>query len=93
MANKPIASDASGKPIAVGDFVRVEKIPDSLLQGLPADEQDELRACVGQTLKVEDIDERGNVWIGFGATKEGYDEARYSGHSFALESFNVTLVR
>lgn len=92
MNKKPVANDANGKPISVGDFVRVEKITEGLLKDLPADEQKELKACVGKVLRVEEIDERGNVWLGIGETNETRDESRYSGHSFSLDSSCVACV-
>lgn len=70
--------------IQVGDRVRLLGLPDWLAHDLPQGEQQELRAFVGQTTVVDDIDAYGYFWLGFGGTVDLEDHARYSGHSFCV---------
>ncbi len=70
--------------LRVGDRVTLLGLPDWLVHDLPADEQRELRGCVGRATEVVDIDAHGYVWIGFGQTTDAGDTAHYSGHSFCV---------
>jgi hypothetical protein len=54
------------------------------LQDLPSEEQDEIRAFIGQTAVVDEIDQQGNFWLEFGTTVESDDAAHYSGHTFGV---------
>jgi len=68
----------------VGDRVRLLGLPPWLTHDLPADEQVELQSFVGRCAPITEIDAYGYLWLGFGATTGRGDEARYSGHSFAV---------
>ena len=70
----------------VGDLVRLKSVSRTLIHDLPLDEQREILSFVGQTTQIEEIDDNGFIWVGFGRTEEGDDSARYSGHSFSVTS-------
>ena len=70
--------------IRVGDHVRLLGLPDWLTSDLPEVEQEELRAFIGQSAVVSNMDSHGYFWLGFGSTAEVEDSARYSGHSFCV---------
>ena len=71
---------------SVGQRVTLIKVPDWLLRDLPTDEQDEIKAFVGSTTTITEIDKFGYFWIGFGRTDDVEDEARYSGHSLCVSA-------
>jgi hypothetical protein len=70
--------------LKAGDTVVFLKAPDWLLNGLPLEEQKEILSFVGQVATVAEVDEFGYFWIGFGSQVEDGEEAKYSGHSFAV---------
>lgn len=43
-----------------------------------------MRAFVGQSAVVCEVDSHGYFWLGFGSTTEAGDSAHYSGHSFGV---------
>ena len=70
--------------IRVGDRVKLLGLPDWLTHDLPASEQQEMRAFVGLSAVVSEVDRHGYFWLGFGSTTEAVDCAHYSGHSFCV---------
>ena len=54
-----MAIDGHGRPEAVGTRVRVRELAESLKQGVPADEWQELETIVGEVFEVYGIDECG----------------------------------
>jgi hypothetical protein len=70
--------------IRVGDRVTLLGLPDWLTHDLPGSEQVEMRAFIGQSAVVTEIDDYGYYWLGFGSTTVMDDSARYSGHSFGV---------
>jgi len=68
----------------VGDRVIFLHAPDWLLKDLPTDEQDQIRAFVGQTAEITEVDKFGYFWIGFGSNSDDGDASTYAGHSFAV---------
>jgi hypothetical protein len=70
--------------IGVGDRVLLLGLPDWLTHDLPESEQEEMRAFVGQSAVVSEVDSHGYYWLGFGSTTEAGDSAHYSGHSFGV---------
>lgn len=70
--------------IHVGDHVRLLGLPDWLIHDLPSSEQEEMRAFIGQSAIICEIDSHGNFWLGFGSTIQEGDSAYYSGHSFGV---------
>ena len=67
-----------------GDLVKLISVPEWLVHDLPADEQHEIRSCVGMTTQITDIDSSGYFWIGFGDTHDAADSAQYGGHTFCV---------
>lgn len=70
--------------IRVGDHVRLLGLPDWLTHDLPASEQEEMRAFIGKSAVVREVDSYGYFWLGFGSTTEHGDTSYYSGHSFGV---------
>jgi len=70
--------------IREGDRVTLLGLPEWLTHDLPASEQEEMRAFVGQSAVVCEVDSHGYFWLGFGSTTEAGDSAHYSGHSFGV---------
>ena len=70
--------------IRVGNRVKLLGLPDWLTHDLPASEQKEMRAFVGQSAVVCEVDPNGYFWLGFGSMVEVGDSAHYSGHSFGV---------
>lgn len=72
------------RDVSVGDSVKPIEMPEWLVHDLPAAEQAEMRACIGQVFVVREIDGHGYLWVGFGTTFDHADATRYSGHSFGI---------
>ena len=70
--------------LAVGDWIRLLVAPDSLLKGLPAEDQVAIRAAVGGTYRIESFDASGNAEIEFTA-----DDVR---HTIWIDSISVEKV-
>jgi hypothetical protein len=70
--------------IKVGDHVQLIDLPDWLIHDLPPDEKSEMQTCIGRVLSVEDIDDYGYYWLGFGHTTEDEQNSYYTGHSFCV---------
>ena len=70
--------------VRVGDRVKLLSLPEWLVHDLPSSEREEMNKFVDQSSTVVDIDAHGYYWLGFGATVESSDSAKYSGHSFAV---------
>jgi hypothetical protein len=73
-----------GFNLKAGDNVVFLRAPDWLLNGLPAEEQNEILSFVGREATITSVDEFGYFWIGFGVQVDDGEESRYSGHSFAV---------
>jgi hypothetical protein len=57
--------DQAGVEVAPGDTVIVKSIPDGLLYGLLNEDQEAIKACIGQLLKVADVNAAGDAEIEF----------------------------
>lgn len=87
---KPLArKDVTGKPIKVGDIVRIIGVPD--LSGMSADCQAEsapvFRHLVGTYKQVREFDEFGHAWLSFkirGGPHSG-------DHSVAIEPYLLRI--
>lgn len=56
-------TDVTGRPVRVGDVVRVLKIADFLARELPEDEFARLESMVGELFAITEIDEWGGAWV------------------------------
>lgn len=70
--------------IKKGDPVRLLGVPDWLIHDLPIDEQKEIKSFIGKIAEVQDIDNYGYYWVGFGNSINTDGTTYYSGHSFCI---------
>jgi hypothetical protein len=61
--------DADGKTLFVGCIVKVLSV-ESCANGLPVEDQDRLRACVGKFRKVVAFDQSGFAWLCFSSSEK-----------------------
>ncbi len=66
----PKLIDCHGKPVAVGDIVRIVALNADFIADFPDDEQPLIQSMVGQLFKIYGIDEFGQPWV----SKEFHDE-------------------
>ena len=81
--------DKNGRDVTVGSRVRVLAIKQSILDRLPDDEVEHVRAIVGEILEVYEIDEYGSPWV---RKWWNVSEEQSFSHSFALRSSDMELV-
>ena len=67
---KPI--DMNGLKIIKGSKVRIPVAPDSLLSGMPEEDQSAIRAIISKKLFVKDFDQYGHVELHFRDKDGGY---------------------
>jgi hypothetical protein len=53
---KPSVLDRNGRPVKVGTRVRVLSVPASLMNSLPAEEQEQLASMIGEVFEVCEIE-------------------------------------
>ncbi len=87
--NRLSPKDVTGKPIRIGDIVRVIGVPD--LSGMSPDCRAEslsvFRHLLGKYKRVEEFDESGNAWLRF-TIRNG----RHSGfHSVGIEPYLLRI--
>lgn len=58
------AVDSRGAPVAAGDLVTIDAIPESLTHDLPDDEVARIKACQGTQMRISEIDAYGHLWFG-----------------------------
>ncbi|MET3108077.1 hypothetical protein AAKU67_002478 [Oxalobacteraceae bacterium GrIS 2.11] len=66
----PKLIDKNGKPVAVGDIVRIVKLSQDFLDNFSEQDQAILVSMIGQFFKIYGIDEYGQPWV----SKEWHDE-------------------
>ena len=49
--------------LRAGAWVRLLKVPTWLTHDLPADEATRVQACLGQRMRVADVDAHGYIWL------------------------------
>ncbi len=81
--------DVTGRPVRVGDVVRVLKIADFLARELPADEFSQLQSMVGQLFPITRIDEWGGAWVEMASGQEPDDAMT---HQLMLSADEMELV-
>jgi hypothetical protein len=81
--------DKNGRDVTVGSRVRVLAIKQSILDRLPDEEVEHVRAIVGEILEVYEIDEYGSPWV-----KKWWSvsEEQSFSHSFVLRPSDMELV-
>ena len=71
-----------GKPVAVGDIVRIVSLNQEFIDNFPEDEQPLIESMIGKFFKIYGIDEFGQPWV----SKEWHDEAgNLQTHIIALD--------
>ena len=59
---KPSVLDRLGRPVSVGTRVRVLSVPASLMESLPAEEQEQVASMVGEVFEVYEIEAQA-AWV------------------------------
>jgi hypothetical protein len=82
--------DRYGRQVSVGSLVRVLKLSGDWFDQLPPDERAKVESMIGETFRVEEIDEYGHPWV----RKSWPDEAEgtCTSHSVALEPSEMECV-
>jgi hypothetical protein len=57
--------DRSGKALKKGNIVRIERIPESLLRGLPKEDQQAIESCRGKSFAIAGFNSSGEAEIEF----------------------------
>lgn len=78
--------DIDGNRVDIGDSVDIISINEASLEYLEPEYAEEIRAAVGQILKVDDIDEHDRVWVNL--VSESDDESR-CGQTLFLRSIQI----
>jgi hypothetical protein len=66
----PKLTDRHGKPVAVGDIVRIVKLSQDFLDNFSEQDQELILSMVGKLFKIYGVDEYGQPWV----SKEWHDE-------------------
>jgi hypothetical protein len=81
--------DRHGKPVAVGDIVRIVKLSQEFIDHFAEDDQVLILSMVGQFFKIYGIDELGQPYV----CKEWHDEhGRPQTHVIALDADEMERV-
>jgi hypothetical protein len=90
MIPRAMATDRNGNPVAVGARVRILGLSGTWLDELPNDERDRIRRMIGETFRIDEIDEFGAPWV----TKEfaGESPDQVFSHSIALAAGEMLVV-
>jgi hypothetical protein len=74
--------DRHGKPIAIGDIVRIVALSPEFIANFPQEDQMLIDSMVGKFFKIYGIDEFGHPWV----SREWHDEAGLlQSHIIALD--------
>ena len=66
----PKLTDRNGKPVAVGDIVRIVKLSQDFLNNFSEQDQELILSMIGKFFKIYGVDEYGQPWV----SKEWHDE-------------------
>jgi hypothetical protein len=69
---KDTSIDSEGNPIIWGDWVAFETAPDSLLKGLPPEDQEAIQQQAGSPLQIVGFSEHGNAELEFRSGEHDY---------------------
>lgn len=86
----PTPQDKAGNIVRVGARVRLLSLSGEWLDGLPADERQDVHSMIGGIFEVKEIDEYGRPWIE--KWWPGDRSGTCRGHSVALDSSEMELV-
>ena len=86
----PQPVDRIGRPVKVGDRVRLVELSGQWLDDLPDDEKIDVMSMIGDVFTVDEFDDYGHVWI----SRSWSDESAglYRAHSIALDPQEMELV-
>jgi hypothetical protein len=73
---KPI--DAAGKTLVEGDKVLFKKAPETLLSGLPIEDQNKIRAQEGKIMEIIGFDQYGHAEMMFSAADKHARTSQYT---------------
>jgi hypothetical protein len=84
-----LPKDRNGKPVVVGERVRLLALSGSWLEDLPQEERTDVTSMIGGVSTVEEIDAYGGVWI-----KRIWDDGDgvSHSHSIALDPHEMEVV-
>ncbi|MDH5723549.1 MAG: hypothetical protein OEY94_09540 [Alphaproteobacteria bacterium] len=82
--------DSEGNILNEGDQVKILHIPEWVYGGLRQDSVEAIRACEGETMIIDEIDEHGYVWVQKIAEN---DNGSKRVHSFSNEPQNFLKIR
>jgi len=85
----PKLTDKHGRPVAVGDIVRIVKLSQEFLENFSASDQLLIESMIGKFFKIYGIDEFGQPWV----SKEWHDEdGKLQSHIIALDPDEMELM-
>lgn len=82
--------DANGRPVLIGQRVRILKLSGEWFDQLPLDERADVESMIGEVFTVEEIDEYGHPWVCKWWPDDGHGSRS---HSIALEAGEMELVQ
>jgi len=78
----PKLTDKLGRPVAVGDIVRIVKLSQEFIDNFSDSDKLLIESMIGQFFKIYGIDEFGQPWV----SKEWHDESgKLQSHIIALD--------
>jgi hypothetical protein len=78
----PKLTDKNGRPVAIGDIVRIVKLSQDFIENFPEQDRVLIETMIGQLFKIYGIDEFGQPWV----SKEFHDEdGKLQSHIIALD--------
>ncbi len=78
----PKQCDRLGRPVAIGDIVRIVALNQEFIDSFPEEEQLLITSMIGQFFKIYGIDEYGQPWV----SREYHDElGQPQSHIIALD--------
>lgn len=85
----PRLIDRHGKPVAVGDIVRIVTLSQEFINQFPEEDRILIESMIGKFFKIYGVDELGQPWV----NKEWHDETgQLQSHSIALDPDEMDLM-
>jgi hypothetical protein len=85
-----VPQDINGRPVDIGDKVRILSLSGQWLDDLPSEEKSDVLSMVGEVFEIEEIDQYGYPWVRKSWPNETNDKCH--SHSVALEPHEMELV-